>query len=69
MKHFASTSLSNQKLGFNSGIFKRLVVNKDFDLKTRCPIVSINLNKKNIDNLINEKDITFMNVEKDFKNL
>jgi hypothetical protein len=47
----------------------RLVVNKDFDLKTICPIVSINLNKKNIDNLINEKDITFMNVEKGLQNL
>lgn len=49
---------------YNPEFSKRLVVNKDFDLKTRCPIVSINLNKKNIDNLINEKDITFMNVEK-----
>jgi hypothetical protein len=49
---------------YNPEFSKRLVVNKDFDLKTICPIVSINLNKKNIDNLINEKDITFMNVEK-----
>lgn len=49
---------------YNAEFSKKLVANKDFDLKTICPIVSINLNKKNIDNLINEKDITFMNVEK-----
>jgi hypothetical protein len=54
ISHLLPCQTRSNGFNYNPEFSKRLVVNKDFDLKTICPIVSINLNKKNIDNLIND---------------
>ena len=48
---------------YNPEFSKALILLDDFNLL--MPVISINLNKKNIDKLINEEDVTFENTKMD----
>lgn len=53
----------NSGFNFNPEFSKNLIGMNDFEFDSSIPILSINLNKKNIDKLINENDITFENTQ------
>jgi hypothetical protein len=60
---YSPCQIINEGFNYNSEFSKRLIAMDDFDLKSSSPILSINLNKKNLDKLIDENDITFSNVQ------
>lgn len=65
--------IKTEGFNFNAEFSKILVTMKDFDLNASSPLLSINLHNKNIEKLINEKEIILSNVptraSKKFKSL
>lgn len=53
----------NPGFNFNPEFSKKLIGMNDFEFDSSIPILSIDLNKKNIDKLISENDITFENTQ------